>query len=130
MPTTVEFTTLDRDDQFQLTTIQDEVCAKPDCDRVPNRQLSCEPDGRPGNLIALGGAGLLYLASAYVWTHGIILLIQPLLATVFALYGVAESLPATRRQTAFRLRILGVLLAGVSMVVGVVELLGGPQLLA
>jgi hypothetical protein len=74
-------------------------------------------------------AGLLYLVSVYAWTRGTILLAQPLLGTVFALAGVAESLPATRQQTAVRVRLLGVLLAGTATVVWVVGLLGGPQLL-
>lgn len=55
---------------------------------------------------------------------------QPFLGTVFVLAGVAESLPATRQQTAVRLRLLGLLLAGTATVVWVVELLGGPQLLS
>jgi hypothetical protein len=93
------------------------------------RSLSREPDGRPENLVFLGMAGLLYLVTVYTWTRGTSLLAQPLLGTVFALAGVAESLPATRQQTAVRLRLLGVLLAGTATVVWVVGLLGGSQLL-
>jgi hypothetical protein len=93
------------------------------------RSLSREPGGRPQNLIFLCGAGLLYLVSVYGWTRGTILLAQPLFGTTLALSGVAESLPTARQQTAFWLRLLGVLLAGAVTVVGVVGLVGGPQLL-
>ncbi|ERH09259.1 MAG: hypothetical protein J07HX64_01012 [halophilic archaeon J07HX64] len=74
-------------------------------------------------------AGLLYLVSVYAWTRGTVLLFQPLLGTVFALTGVAESLPAARQQTAFRIRLLGVLLGGTVTAVLFVGLLGGPQVL-
>jgi hypothetical protein len=94
-----------------------------------SRHLAREPDGWPQNLIFLYGAGLLYLVSVYGWTRGTILLAQPLFGTTLALSGVAESLPTARQQTAFRLRLLGVLLAGAVTVVGVVGLVGGPQLL-
>jgi hypothetical protein len=93
------------------------------------RSLSREPDGRPQNLVFFGMAGLMYLVTVYAWTRGTSLLAQPFLGTVFVLAGVAESLPATRQQTAVRLRLLGLLLAGTATVVWVVELLGGPQLL-
>jgi len=92
--------------------------------------LSREPDGKPENLLFLGMAGFLYLVSVYTWVSpGTVTTAPLLLGTVFALAGVAESLPATRRQTAVRLRLLGVLLAGTATVVWVVGLLGEPQLL-
>ena len=87
-------------------------------------RLTREPDGRPSNLSFLAGAGCLYLLSVFAYLTGDFMSALPLLGTVFALIGIAESLPARRQQTAFGVRLLSVLL----VVVWVVGLIAGPQL--
>ena len=95
------------------------------------RRLSREPDGQPVNLLWFGGAGALLLLSVYSRvTAGTISPFVPLLGVALAFSGVAESLPATRQQTATRLRLLALLFFLVITAVSLVGLLGGPQLLA
>ncbi len=97
---------------------------------LPWRRLSRDPDGQPTNLLWLGGAGALLLLSVYSWvTAGTLTPFVPLLGAGFTLVGVAESLPATRRQTATRLRLVAILLQFAVVAGGLVGLLGGPQLL-
>jgi len=93
-----------------------------------SHSLSREPEGRPQNLIFFTMAGFLYLISMYAFVaRGTVAPVPPLLGTVFALIGIAESLPATRQRTAFRLRLLTVLSAGIIAAVLLIGLLGGPQ---
>lgn len=88
------------------------------------------PQGYPENFVYIGGACLFYLLSIYyLIIFGSVGLFGPLMGTVFALYGIAESLPSNRRQVAYWLRVFGVALASLALVLIVVDLLGGPPLL-
>jgi hypothetical protein len=70
-------------------------------------RLSRESDGRPLNLVWFGGVALMGLLFVYgLVVHGTVVGIGPALAVLFALNGVAESLPAERRRVAFGTRLL------------------------
>lgn len=93
--------------------------------------LSRDPDGRPQNLVWFGTAALFYALAAYSLLAGSGLrLFTPLIATGFALNGLAESLPAQRQQATYWTRVLAIAVMVGLFVLLLVGLLGGPQLVA
>lgn len=98
-------------------------------DRVVG-DLSRDPDGRPQNLLWLGSAGLFALLTAVgLAVDGTVDLFALLVAVVFGLGGLAESLPADRGRLVYRVRLLTVVVGAVVVVLGLVDVLGGPDLL-
>lgn len=92
--------------------------------------LSRDPDGRPQNLLWLGSAGLfLSMTAVEVVADGTVTPFFLLVAVVFGLGGVAESLPADRPRLVYRVRVLAVVVGAVVVVLGLVDILGGPNLL-
>jgi len=92
--------------------------------------LSRDPDGRPQNLLWLGSAGLfLSMAAVEVVADGTVTPFVLLLAVVFGLGGVAESLPVDRPRLVYRVRVLAVVVGAVVFALALVEIFGGPNLL-
>jgi|GEM_PF-5878988 len=92
--------------------------------------LDNEPQGRPMNLIWLGGAGAICLqAIVFFIRDGHFALSSVLFITMFGILGIAESLPPSRQRVTFSLRILGIAMAVIVILLSMVGLFGGPNLL-